>query len=126
MWSELVLRCYHREHAIRDLKPYVSTHPDKDPGVFDDKRLFLAAEVAAYYTTDFCDSPEAVQSLYNQNCGRLKLPKACMFCKRSTGETARHYVRHIGRHMEEIALAVVPKDYVGWKFCPSDSSDEEL
>ena len=42
---------------------------------------------------------------------------ACLFCGEALSEAGRHkYARHVGRHMEEIAFAVVTKPYEDWEF----------
>lgn len=46
---------------------------------------------------------------------------ACVFCGEQTGGKNNNREQHIGRHMEEIAFAVVRKPYEEWDFY-SDSS----
>ena len=45
----------------------------------------------------------------------------CPFCNEDIGFDLIERVRHIGRHMEEIAFAIVTKPYEEWDFY-SDSS----
>ena len=46
----------------------------------------------------------------------------CLFCGEQTEGKINSREKHIGRHMEEIAFAVVRKPYEEWDFY-SDSSD---
>ena len=42
---------------------------------------------------------------------------ACLFCGEVLSKAERdEYARHVGRHMEEIAFAVVTKPYEDWDF----------
>lgn len=41
---------------------------------------------------------------------------ACIFCGEQTGGKANNLEKHVGRHMEEIAFAVVRKPYEEWDF----------
>ena len=45
----------------------------------------------------------------------------CIFCGEQTGGKTNNLEKHVGRHMEEIAFAVVRKPYEEWDFY-SDSS----
>ena len=54
-------------------------------------------------------------SAFEQNVHRDGI--ACLFCGEVLSEAGGHeYARHIGRHMEEIAFAVVRKPYEDWEF----------
>ena len=53
--------------------------------------------------------------------GRRRAPVACIFCGEATVGKNNDREKHIGRHMEEIAFAVVRKPYDQWEFY-SDSS----
>lgn len=45
----------------------------------------------------------------------------CVFCNEDIGFDPTKRVRHIGRHMEEIAFAIVTKPYEEWDFYSSSS-----
>ena len=49
----------------------------------------------------------------------------CLFCGEDIGLNRTNRGRHIGRHMEEIAFAIVTKPYEEWEFY-SEPSDKNL
>lgn len=49
----------------------------------------------------------------------------CLFCAEDIGLNRTNRGRHIGRHMEEIAFAIVTKPYEEWEFY-SEPSDKNL
>ena len=53
--------------------------------------------------------------------GRRRASVACIFCGEATVGENNNREKHIGRHMEEIAFAVVRKPVDQWEFY-SDSS----
>lgn len=49
---------------------------------------------------------------------------SCPFCQETvSANNRRGRGRHLGRHMEEIAFAVVPKAYEDWEFYSDSSKD---
>ncbi len=54
---------------------------------------------------------------------RENITRVCVFCGEQTGGKNNSREKHIGRHMEEIAFAVVRKPYEEWDFY-SDSSGQ--
>lgn len=47
----------------------------------------------------------------------------CLFCNEDIGLRLRERGRHIGRHMEEIAFAIVTKPYEEWDFYSGSSKE---
>ena len=51
---------------------------------------------------------------------------ACLFCGEETGSGKNDRGRHVGRHMEEIAFAVVSKPYEEWDFYSDSSANNSV
>lgn len=51
---------------------------------------------------------------------------ACPFCRENLGNSNRTFAMHVARHMEEIALAVLPRDYDSDNEHGSVESDQSL
>lgn len=104
---------------MRDLRPYVCTAPDCEHAedTFPSLIRYLNHEIKVH---------ESGMMLLSARLLRKKREKEifCIFCQEWTevgsGENARG--RHIGRHMEEIAFAVVPKAYEDWEFYSESST----
>ncbi len=47
---------------------------------------------------------------------------ACPLCQATIAQGDRTFARHVGRHLEEIAFAVVTKAYEEWQFYDDTSS----
>ncbi|KAL8774267.1 MAG: hypothetical protein Q9209_001018 [Squamulea sp. 1 TL-2023] len=65
----------------------------------------------------YCYNP-----LPNESALKQRLPEHCLFCGKTIGERVTDYTRHVGRHMEEIAFAVIPKQYEDWELYSDNSS----
>lgn len=116
MSPRLFLSQVYRRHVLSDVKPYVKTHPAVGNDMFENRATFMVHELQAYRGRMYHPSSAAPLS-----CNLAGLPENCMFCMKSTGKTARDYARHVGRHMEEIAFTVVPKQYEDWEFYSEDT-----
>lgn len=57
---------------------------------------------------------------------KLIIESPCPLCLAPTGSSRREYVKHVGRHMEEIALIVLPKEDGHSDESSDESSNEEL
>ena len=91
-----------RKHVISDLRPYVCTHRScaKAGKPFDSLSLFSFHERFAHGS-----------------------PEDCVFCGEVLSRAIRReWVRHLGRHMEEIAFMIVTKPYEDWDFYSDASS----
>jgi hypothetical protein len=96
-----------RKHILQDLEPYICP-------------------------LEFCDDPTRTFTNWNRLHEHLHHShpsqaaamclSSCVFCDQKIEGTIRDLIRHIGRHMEEIAFAVVPRAYEDWAFY-SDSDD---
>lgn len=114
-----MLTCFIRRHVLNDLRPYICTFQD----------CTIANESFAS-RAGFLDHEMLVH-------GRFTLDRlvdfdsdgiACLFCGEVLSKAwskRDEYARHVGRHMEEIAFAVVTKPYEEWDFY-SDSSGKSL
>lgn len=102
-----------RTHVLQDLQPYVCTVEDCDEPTtqFNSRRSWIQHEIIWHGL-----EPEDSDSDLLER--RLSM---CIFCGEQTGGKDNNRQKHIGRHMEEIAFAVVRKPYEEWDFY-SDSS----
>ena len=108
----------YRTHVLQDLQPYVCTVEDCDEPMtqFNSRRSCILHEIRRHElkSGDF-DSDLVERKLRESAAG------VCIFCGEQTGSKNNSREKHIGRHMEEIAFAVVRKRYEEWDFY-SDSS----
>ena len=111
LWADVKYRI----HILRDLQPYVCTVEDcNEPTMqFDSRRSYLLHEITQH---------ELTPGHFRASTSRKpeeNLARVCLFC----GEELRidEHGKHVSRHMEEIAFAVVRKPYEDWDFY-SDSS----
>ncbi|KAK0510609.1 hypothetical protein JMJ35_007041 [Cladonia borealis] len=88
-----------QEHVLEDLRPYTCTV--ENCGVAD----HVYASRAAFSQHEALDHPHMAD-----------LDPRCSFCSEDIGLDRSNRERHIGRHMEEIAFAVVTKPYEEWDF----------
>jgi hypothetical protein len=98
-------RC--RKHILQDLEPYLC------PLEFCDNS-----------TQNFTTWNRLHEHLHHSHPSQVAAMclSSCVFCDQKIEGTIRDLMRHIGRHMEEIAFAVVPRAYEDWAFY-SDSDD---
>ena len=75
-------------HIFKDLKPYVCTHADCSIPVrlYDSRREWYSHETTEHHQGDF----------------------VCALCKDSLS-SSKLYVRHVGHHLEELALFALPR-----------------
>lgn len=113
-----VANSIHRTHVLQDLQPYVCTVEDCDEPTtqFNSRRSRILHEIRRH---------EMGPGDFNSDLLERKLKESavgmCVFCGERTGGKDNNREKHIGRHMEEIAFAVVRKPYEEWDFY-SDSS----
>lgn len=120
---EPLLTILARKHVMRDLRPYVCTARECDHATkpFPSLNRYLTHEIDAHEI----DAHELYR-LKRSSDRESKIQESivCIFCGEQTeagkGDNARG--RHVGRHMEEIAFAVVPKAYEEWEFYSESSS----
>ena len=89
---------------MSDLRPYLCTFEDCARGdkTYARRKFFSLHESSRHdWHNDSCPFCQETLSLYNN----------------------RSRDRHVGRHMEEIAFAVVPKAYEDWEFYSDSSGD---
>ena len=93
---------------MRDLRPYVCTARDCDHS----SESFASLVEYVYHEVEFHGLKTRGESF------------VCIFCgeRTETGKGNNSGVRHVGRHMEEIAFTVVPKAYEEWEFYSESSS----
>ena len=75
-------------HIFKDIKPYVCTFPDCSipDRLYDSRREWYSHETTEHGREDF----------------------QCHLCK-DILRSSKHYERHVGRHLEELALFVLPR-----------------
>lgn len=103
------------EHVLEDLQPYTCTFKDCEVAdhMYTSRAAFSQHEALEHsVVVPDPDPTENVDPEY-------------LFCNEDIGFDRTERVRHIGRHMEEIAFAVVTKPYEEWDFY-SVSSDRYL
>ena len=115
-----------RKHVMSDLRPYVCTFPDCP----QDAKTYASRESIDFHETLSHCLPSYLEDVTSQSSAGPNIE--CLFCGESDvyfdssrNDCSRARTRHISRHMEEIAFAVVPKPYEEWEFY-SDSSSESL
>lgn len=95
---------------MNDLRPYICTFPECGQA----KRQYHSRHIFGIHEFREHVTPTGLT-------GRV----SCPFCQKvfPKWKTAGR-VRHIGRHMEEIAFAVVPKAYEEWEFYSNSSGGQ--
>ncbi|MCJ1265253.1 hypothetical protein MMC22_005128 [Lobaria immixta] len=106
-------------HVLQDIQPYVCTVEDCDEPMtqFNSRRAYILHEIRPHEL-----KPEDFDSDLLERKLRESAAGVCVFCGEQTGGKDNNRQKHIGRHMEEIAFAVVRRPYEEWDFY-SDSSD---
>lgn len=109
----------YRIHVRQDLRPYVCTVEDCDepPTQFNSRRSHLLHEIRRYEL-----EPGEFDSDLLEWKLRERATGVCIFCGEQTGGKNNSREKHIGRHMEEIAFAVVRKPYEEWDFSSNSFS----
>lgn len=108
----------YRTHVLHDLKPYVCTVEDCDEPTtqFNSRRSCTLHEIRRHEV-----EPGGFESDLLERKLRKSAAGVCIFCGEQTKGKNNNSEKHIGRHMEEIAFAVVRKPYEERDFY-SDSS----
>lgn len=119
MLNICVANIKYRTHVLQDIQPYVCTVEDCDEAMtqFNSRRAYILHEIRRHEL-----KPEDFNSDLLERKLRQSAAGVCVFCGEQTGGKDNNRQKHIGRHMEEIAFAVVSRSYEEWDFY-SDSSD---
>ena len=107
-----------REHVFADLRPYVCSFKDCD--LADEQYLSKGEWLAHEFRNHIIEFQEEQLIAFkrpDQPSGLL----LCPFCDEKTDRGTRARGDHLGRHMEEIAFAVVTKPYEEWDFYSTSS-----
>ena len=117
----------YRTHVLQDLRPYLCTveNCDEPTTQFNSRRSLLLHEIRWHEMDLGPDLLDLELGEFEPDLIDLELRESatgvCVFCGEQTGGKTNSREKHIGRHMEEIAFAVVRKPYEEWDFY-SDSS----
>ena len=116
----------HRSHVLKDLRPYVCTVEDcKDPTAqFDSRFSFLQHEISQHELTAKSNFTGQARWHTIKSIARVNASFPCIFCGEKVGGEDHRRDKHVGRHMEEIAFAVVRKPYEEWDFYSDSSSSK--
>ena len=104
-----------RKHVMNDLRPYVCTLPlcSQAGATYASRSAFLDHELSSHGDS------------YDLEIGKLSCHRKCVFCGEVLLEDEwEERVRHVGRHMEEIAFTVVTRIYEDWEFYSDASSSK--
>ncbi|KAL8837526.1 MAG: hypothetical protein Q9170_002485 [Blastenia crenularia] len=104
-----------QKHVMSDLRPYLCTHEEcmQSATTYVSRKEFTTHELRAHHFSRKDSKTSSNNDL-------------CPFCQVNLPEPwQRNRGRHLGRHMEEVAFAVVPKPYEDWEFY-SDSSESPV
>ncbi|KAF8248009.1 hypothetical protein K440DRAFT_627729 [Wilcoxina mikolae CBS 423.85] len=120
-----------KKHVLQDIRPYMCTFPDC-PSPYETYSLqsdFLRHEIQIHLRSCHdvgVGGSGGFESLSRMGLEReeLKGPSRCPFCTEGLPVEKLELGRHLGRHMEEIAFAVVSKPYEEWKFYDDSASEK--
>ncbi len=129
-----------KKHVFTDLQPYICTFQDCKGGIdsFATRKAWADHEFSVHRTTNIwtCNDCAArfsekasyrehaysshgnvlmrnqLEALVNSAETRVGISEdnLCPFCSENPGTKSRAFAMHVGRHMEEVALAVLPRD----------------
>ena len=129
-----------KKHVFADLQPYICTFQDCKGGIdsFATRKAWADHEFSVHRTTKtwICSDCAArfpgkasyrehaysshgnvlmrnqLEALVNSAETQVGLSEdnLCPFCSENPGTKSRAFAMHVGRHMEEVALAVLPRD----------------
>ena len=129
-----------KKHVFADLQPYICTFQDCKGGIdsFATRKAWADHEFSVHRTTKIwvCNDCAArfsekasyrehaysshgnvlmrnqLEALVNSAETRVGISEdnLCPFCSEKPGTKSRAFAMHVGRHMEEVALAVLPRD----------------
>lgn len=120
-----MLTCFTRKHVLNDLRPYLCTFPNcaianqsyaSRAAILDHEvtvhGLERGLEMVAHELETYASAakPASDKIIHREGV-------ACLFCGEVLSKAERdEYARHVGRHLEEIAFAVMTKPYEDWDF----------
>ncbi|KAK4691720.1 hypothetical protein P7C71_g5341, partial [Lecanoromycetidae sp. Uapishka_2] len=129
-----------KKHVFTDLEPYICTFQDCKGGIasFTTRKAWADHEFSVHRTTKIwtcndCAAEFREKAAYREhaygNHGNVLMrnqlealinssekqvgvseDNSCPFCSEKPGTKSRAFAMHVGRHMEEVALAVLPRD----------------
>ena len=138
--KDIISQTEWKKHVFADLQPYICTFQDCKGGIdsFATRKAWADHEFSVHRTTKTwicndcaarfpgkasyrehaCSSHGNVlmrnqsEALVNSAETRVGLSEdnLCPFCSESPGTKSRAFAMHVGRHMEEVALSVLPRD----------------
>ncbi|KAL5330466.1 hypothetical protein ACEPPN_003994 [Leptodophora sp. 'Broadleaf-Isolate-01'] len=117
-----------KRHVFADIKPYICTFSgcNEELVSFPTRKISNASEeeLRAHILQDHGQAITDVQFQTVARVGqeRLQLPiesQECPLCLCIPGKSRRNFVTHVSNHLEDIALAVLPRDDA------SDSDDDQ-
>ena len=111
-----------RKHVFADLRPYVCSFKDCD--LADEQYLSKGKWLAHEFRNHIIEFQEE-QLRAGKIPDQLSELLLCPFCDEKTDGGARARGDHLGRHMEEIAFAVVTKPYEDCDFYSTSSLPSE-
>ncbi len=103
----------------KDLQPYVCTFPNCENAdqTYESRKSFISHEIAKHRGFDTWNVP--TERIYQRT-----IPLSdCPFCGEAIGG-ARSLKCHLGKHLEEVAFAVVTRPYEEWEFYSDSSSSK--
>ena len=129
-----------KKHVFADLQPYICTFQDCKGGIdsFATRKAWADHEFSVHRATktwicNDCAAPFPGKASYREHAysshGNVLMrnqlealvnsaetqvgpseDNLCPFCSENPGTKSRAFAMHVGRHMEEVALAVLPRD----------------
>ena len=129
-----------KKHVFADLQPYICTFQDCKGGIdsFATRKAWTDHEFSVHRTTKIwicndCAARFPGKASYREHAysshGNVLMrnqlealvnsaetqvgpseDNSCPFCSENPGTKSRAFAMHVGRHMEEVALAVLPRD----------------
>ena len=140
--KDIINQAEWKKHVFTDLKPYICTFQDCKGGIssFATRKAWADHEFSVHRTTKIwiCNDCAArfsektmyrehaysshgnvlmrnqLEALVNSAEKRVDISEenVCPFCSEILGTKSRTFAMHVGRHMEEVALAVLPRETV--------------
>ena len=138
--KDIISQTEWKKHVFTDLQPYICTSQDCKSGIesFATRKAWADHEFSVHRTTKIwiCNDCAArfsekasyrehaysshgnvlmknqLEALVNSAETRIGISEdnSCPFCSENPGTKSRAFAMHVGRHMEEVALAVLPRD----------------
>ena len=105
-----------RKHVLADLQPYICLSETCDVAHV---QYASRAEWSSHEVHDHCMETRETDV---QSIDKIKKQSKCPFCTEGMEPRNNHREQHIGRHMEEVAFAIVTKPYKYCDFYSNSSS----